>query len=71
MFSLSRHEVPVKYIRIAVIADIVLGIILSRAFGYPYAVLGLLAGSIIFWYGTFTFTRNMFKHLDYYYYSAY
>ncbi len=71
MFSLSRHEISVKYIRIAVFADIILGIILSRAFGYPFAVVGLLVGSIIFWYGTFNFTKNMFKNLDYFYYSAY
>ena len=71
MFSLSRHETPVKYIRYAVFADVVIGVILSRAFGYPYAVLGLLVGSVIFWYGTFKYTRHMFKNLDYFYYSAY
>lgn len=71
MFSLSRHETPVRYIRYAVIADILIGIILSRAFGYPYAVVGLLVGSIIFWYGTFKYTNRMFQNLDYFYYSAY
>ncbi len=71
MFSLSRHEVPVRYIRLAVIADIVIGIILSRPFGYPFAVVGVLCGSIIFWYGTFKFANNMFKNIDYFYYSAY
>ncbi len=71
MFALSRHEVPVRYIRYAVMADVIIGIILSRAFGYPFAVVGLLVGSIIFWYGTFNFTSKMFKNLDYYYYSAY
>jgi hypothetical protein len=71
MFSLSRHETPVRYIRYAVLADIIIGIILSRAFGYPYAVVGLLVGAIIFWYGTFKYTNHMFKHLDYFYYSAY
>ena len=71
MFSLSRHDVPVRYIRYAVLVDIILGIILSRAFGYPYAVVGLLAGSFVFWYGTFKYTNHMFKNLDYFYYSAY
>lgn len=71
MFSLSRHEVPVKYARRAVIADIIVGMILSRAFGYPFAVIGLLIGAIIFWVGTFRYTNYMFKNLDYFYYSAY
>ena len=71
MFSLSRHDVPVRFIRLAVFADIVIGIIFSRAFGYPYAVLGLFAGSVIFWYGIIKYTTYMFKNLDYFYYSAY
>jgi len=71
MFALSRHRVPVRFIQYAVLADIIIGMIFSRAFGYPYAVIGLLSGAIIFWYGTYNYTNNLFKNLDYYYYSAY
>lgn len=71
MFSLSRHHIPVKSVGYALFGNFFIGIILSRAFGYEYAVFGLLAGSIILWVMTYRSIREMFKRLDYYYYSAY
>jgi hypothetical protein len=71
MFSLSRHHTPVKSIGYGLFVNIFVGLILSRAFGYEYAVFGLLAGSLVLWFVTFTEVKTMFKNLDYYYYSAY
>jgi len=71
MFSLSRHHTPVKSIGYALFVNIFVGLILSRIFGYEYAVFGLLAGSIVLWLVTFLEVKTMFKNLDYYYYSAY
>ena len=71
MFSLSRHHIPVKSVGYALFGNFFIGIILSRAFGYEYAVFGLLAGSLILWVMTYRSIRSMFKNLDYYYYSAY
>ncbi len=71
MFSLSRHHIPVKSVGYALFGNFFIGIILSRAFGYEYAVFGLLAGSIILWVMTYRSIKEMFKRLDYYYYSAY
>ncbi len=71
MFSLSRHDTPVKAIGYGLFVNIFAGIILSRAFGYEYAVLGLLLGALVLWLVTFREVMSMFKNLDYFYYSAY
>lgn len=71
MFSLSRHHIPVKSTGYALFGNFFIGIILSRAFGYEYAVFGLLAGSLILWVMTYRSIREMFQRLDYFYYSAY
>lgn len=71
MFSLSRHHIPVKSIGYALFWNFFIGIILSRAFGYEYAVFGLLVGSLVLWVMTYRSIRTMFERLDYYYYSAY
>ena len=71
MFSLSRHHVPVKAVGYGLFVNIFVGMILSRAFGYEYAVVGLLLGSLVLWIVVFREIMAMFKNLDYYYYSAY
>jgi len=71
MFSLSRHHTPVQSIGYAFVVDLFVGLILSRAFGYEYASVGLLSGAVVLWWITFKEVRTMFKNLDYYYYSAY
>ncbi len=71
LFSFSRQKVVVKAVFAAVLANFVVGIIASRMIEYYFAVFGLLAGSIVFWYMTYSFISKMFKKLDYYYYSAY
>jgi hypothetical protein len=70
IFSFSREVVISKAIIWATIADIVVGMILSRAFGAQYAVFGLLIGSLIFWFFSVRYAFKMFKNLEYYYYSA-
>jgi hypothetical protein len=71
MFSLSRHHTPVKSIAYGLFVNVFVGLILSRVFGYEYAVFGLLSGSLVLWFITFKEVKMMFKNLDYYYYSAY
>jgi hypothetical protein len=70
MFSLSRHHTPVKSIAYGLFVNVFVGLILSRVFGYEYAVFGLLSGSLVLWFITFKEVKMMFKNLDYYY-SAY
>jgi len=70
IFSFSRQMFALKAIIMAVIVNIILGIILSRSLGLEYAVIGLLIGSIIFWYYSFKYALKMFNRLEFYYYSA-
>ncbi|MCK9372248.1 MAG: hypothetical protein M0P91_03565 [Sulfuricurvum sp.] len=70
-FSYSRYKAVVKGIAVAVVVNIIVGLILSRLLGYEYAVFGLLTGSILFWGFVIHFGNRFFKNLDYYYYSAY
>lgn len=71
IFSFSRQNFSVKSIAIATFVNITLGMILSRMFGLEYAIFGLLIGSIIFWGLSFNYAINMFKKLEFYYYSSF
>ena len=70
IFSFSRQTFAVKAAAYAFLLDIITGMILSRSIGLEYAVIGLLIGSLFFWYFSLKYTFRMFKNLEYYYYSA-
>ena len=70
IFAFSRQIFAVKSIGIAIIIDVIVGLILSRTLGLDYAVVGLLIGSVFFWYYSFRYIMKMFKNLEFYYYSA-
>jgi len=71
IFSFSRQYFSVKSMFYATIANIIVGMLLSRALGLEYAVFGLLVGSIVFWYFSFKYIKQMFRDLEFYYYSAF
>lgn len=71
IFSFSRQYFSVKSILYATITNIIVGMILSRIVGLEYAVFGLLAGSIVFWFFSFKYIIKMFKSLEFYYYSSF
>jgi len=71
IFSFSRQNFSLKAISIAMIVNLVLGVMLSRMFGLEYAVFGLLVGSIVFWVYSFAYSVKMFKKLEFYYYSSF
>ena len=70
IFSFSRQVFAVKAITMAVMINLILGIILSRSIDLEYAVIGLLIGSIVFWWFSFKYALRMFNRLEFYYYSA-
>ena len=70
IFSFSRQTFAVKAAAYAFLLDIIIGMILSRSIGLEYAVIGLLVGSLFFWYFSVKYTLRMFRNLEYYYYSA-
>ena len=71
LFSFSRQKVVVKAIIFAVMVDFIIGVVLANMFSQYLAVIGLLFGSVTFWYITYSYMKKVFKELDYYYYSAF
>ena len=71
IFSFSRQNYSVFSIMIATFANIIVGMILSRMFGLEFAVIGLLVGSVLFWWLSFKHSVDMLKKLEFYYYSSF
>lgn len=70
-FTLNRPEFVMYPMLVALFINATVGFICSRMISYEFAVIGLLAGSITFAVITAILARKFFKHLDYFYYSAY
>lgn len=70
-FTLNRPSFVTYSMIAAVVINFVVGFLCSRLFGFEYATIGLLAGSFSFALITGIIAKKFFKHLDYYYYSAY
>lgn len=71
LFALSRPALVLRSLGIAFLVNLVVGFILSRAFRYELAVVGLTSSSLVFMLISGYYARRAFAHLDYYYYSAY
>ncbi|MEQ9310566.1 MAG: exopolysaccharide Pel transporter PelG [Balneolaceae bacterium] len=70
-FTLNRPSFVTYSMIAAVVINFVVGFLCSRLFGFEYATIGLLVGSFSFALITGIIAKKFFKHLDYYYYSAY
>lgn len=70
-FTLNKPSFAVYAIAGAFLVNFVVGFVCSRTLGLEYAVIGLLAGSITFAAISGGMAKSFFKHLDYYYYSAF
>ncbi len=68
LFSLSRADLVMRPIMLAVVVDLVVGFLLSRWFSYPEAVWGLVAGCVTFLVLTSRHAYNVLHHLDYHMY---
>jgi hypothetical protein len=71
LLTLSRVELVVRAVAIALAVNIAVGFICSRAIDYSFAVLGLLAGAITLTVLTARAMREVLSGLDYHYYAAY
>ncbi len=71
LLTLSRVEMVVRAVGIALAVNIAVGFICSRAISYSYAVLGLLAGAVVMAILTSRSIREVLAGLDYHYYAAY
>jgi hypothetical protein len=54
-----------------VVANAAVGFAASRWLGYEFAVVGLLAGALVFAVVSTTLAAGVFRRFDFYYYSAY
>ena len=71
MYTLNESKKPLIAVLIAFFVNLIIGAILSRVVGYEYAVIGMLAGAIVFAVITTRMILKFFKKLDYYYYASY
>ncbi len=70
-FTMNRPEFVVYSIIPALIMNFVVGYLSSRLIGFEYATIGLISGSVVFAVISGITAIRFFKHLDYFYYSAY
>jgi hypothetical protein len=70
-FTLNRPELVMYAMIASLFVNFVVGFLCSRIFGLEYAVIGLIAGSLVFAVATGLLAKRFFKHLDYFYYSAF
>lgn len=71
LLTLSRVELVVRAVGIALAANVAVGFVCSRAIHYSAAVLGLLTGAIALAVLTRRAMRGVLGELDYHYYAAY
>ena len=71
LLTLSRVELVVRAVAIALAVNVAVGFLCSRAIHYSAAVLGLLAGAIVLAILAARSMRQVLNELDYYYYAAY
>ena len=71
LFTLNKPAKPLNAILIALLVNVLVGLLASRLISYEYSVVGMLVGAITFMLLTLKSTLVFFKNLDYYYYAAY
>jgi len=71
LLTLSRVELAVRAMAIALGANLIVGFICSRAIYYADAAAGLAAGSLVLFVITWLDIRRVGARLDYHYYAAF
>ncbi|HEX8619346.1 MAG TPA: hypothetical protein VF911_17320 [Thermoanaerobaculia bacterium] len=71
LLTLSRVEAAVRSVAFALVTNVVVGFVCSRAIGYWAAVAGVVVGSIVMCVVAARQTREVLEQLDYSYYAAY
>ena len=70
-FTLARPRLVLRSITPGVVANAAVGYAASRWLGYEFAVVGLLAGALVFAVVSTALAAGVFRRFDFYYYSAY
>lgn len=71
LLTLARVEEAVRCVGIALLVNVSIGFVASRAFHYAAAVAGVLAGSMVMAWLSRRAAKRVLARLDYYYYAAY
>jgi hypothetical protein len=71
LLTLGRVDIAARAVAIALVVNVSVGFVLSRAVHYSLAAGGFLAGAIVLFLLTHRSTRKVLGELDYYYYAAY
>jgi len=71
LMTLSRADLAVRAMAIALLTNVVIGFAISRSVHYSGSVFGLLAGAVILAALSYRYVVRVFGDLDYYYYAAY
>jgi len=71
LLTLSRVEDAVRCVGIALLVNVTIGFVASRAFHYTAAVTGVLGGSIVMAWLASRAAKRVLARLDYYYYAAF
>ena len=71
LLTLSRVELAVRAVGIALGVNVAVGFVCSRAIHYSAAVLGLIAGAVALLTLTARARRRVLEELDYFYYAAF
>ncbi|HEU4889012.1 MAG TPA: hypothetical protein VFV49_14095 [Thermoanaerobaculia bacterium] len=71
LLTLSRIDAAVRTVAIALVTDVAVGFVCSRAIAYWAAAAGLVAGSIVLSIVAARAARRALDELDYSYYAAY
>ena len=71
LLTLSRVELAVRAVAIALAANLIVGFICSRAIFYADAAAGLVAGSAVLFVITWLDVRRVGARLDYHYFAAF
>lgn len=71
LFTLGQPSKPLKAIMTACLANLVIGLVLSRFVAYEYSVIGMVCGAAVFMLLTLKANIKFFNNLDYHYYAAY
>lgn len=70
-FTLWKSDFGLRSIRIALLVDLIVGILASRLISWDYGVLGFFAGSFAFAMISTYYALKFIQTLDYQYYSAF
>lgn len=71
LLTLSRVDAAVRCVAIALLVNVSIGFVCSRAIHYAAAVLGVLGGSMVMAWLASRASKRVLARLDYYYYAAY